>query len=63
MMHFWTFYLWKLFWLEETTPTLATDRTCLLMAWLEAFAVAMVMVPEVSFMPKSLPERMQNVKP
>lgn len=50
-----------LFWLDETTPTLATDRTCLPMAWLDVFAVAMVMVAEVSFMPRSLPERMQSV--
>lgn len=61
-MPFWTSHLW-MFWLNETTPTLATDRTCLLMAWLEVFAVAMVMVSEVSFMPSSLPEGMQNVKP
>lgn len=33
------------------------------MAWLEVFAVAMVTVAEVSFMPRSLPERMQNVQP
>lgn len=49
-----------LFWLQGTTPTLATASTCFLMVWLEVFAVAMVMVAEVSFMPRSLPERMQN---
>lgn len=59
--HSWTVYLWKLFALDETTPTFAAHRTCLLMAWLEVFAVAMVMVADVSFMPRSLPERMQNV--
>lgn len=46
-----------MFWPDETTPTLATDRTCLLMAWLEVFAVAMVTVAEVSFMPRSLPAK------
>lgn len=56
---FWTSHLWMLSWLDETTPTLATDRTCLLMVCLDVFAVAMVTVAEVSFMPRSLPERIQ----
>lgn len=47
-------------WLPGTTPTLATASTCFLTAWLEAFAVATAMVAEVSFMPRSLPEEMQN---
>lgn len=51
-------YLWMLSWLQGTTPTLATASTCFLMVWLEVFAV--VIVAEVSFMPRSLPEEMQN---
>lgn len=39
--------------LDETTLTFATDRTCLLMVWMEALAVAIVMFAEVSFMPWS----------
>lgn len=56
------FHLLTLFLLDDTTPTLATDRTCLPMAWLEALAVATVMVAEVSFMPWSFPEEMQDAK-
>lgn len=50
-------HLWASTWLAETTPTLATDRTCLLMAGPERFAVVMATVVDVSFMPSSLPER------